>query len=148
MYLDFYIAVPGVAMKKHALLPLLSVLVAFALSNCATGGSTSSRGSGNTLTADEIAGVGAVTAYEAVQLARPRWLVPRTLRAGATPAMGSERAGPVVYLDGVRIGTLDELNRIRADAVAVMEYLSPSDATNRFGTNHDAGAILVTTHSG
>jgi hypothetical protein len=58
---------------------------------------------------------------------------------------GSDRAGPVVYLDGVRVGTLDELRRLRADAVAEMEYLSPSDATNRFGTNHDTGAILVTT---
>jgi hypothetical protein len=53
--------------------------------------------------------------------------------------------GVAVYLDGVRVGGLDELRRLRADTVALMEYMSPSDATNRFGTNHDYGAILVTT---
>lgn len=132
-------------MKKHPLLPLFSVVLVLILCSCATSGSTGSRGSGNKLTADEIAEVSALTAYEAVEYARPQWLRPRRLRAGATPSMGSDRAGPVVYLDGVRVGTPEELRRLRADAVAEMEYLSPSDATNRFGTNHDAGAILVTT---
>lgn len=132
-------------MKKQALLPLFSVALALVLGSCATGGA-GSRGSGNRLTADEIAEGTALTAYEAVQYARPQWLRPRSLRAGSTPAMGgSDRAGPVVYLDGVRVGTVDELRRLRADVVAVIEYLSPSDATNRFGTNHDTGAILVTT---
>ena len=133
-------------MKKFALLPLFSVVLVLILCSCATSGSTGSRGSGNKLTADEIAEVSALTAYGVVEYARPQWLRPRRLRAGATPAMGgSDRAGPVVYLDGVRVGTLEELRRLRADAVAEMEYLSPSDATNRFGTNHDTGAILVTT---
>lgn len=132
-------------MNKPALLPLSLLALALILSSCATAGSSSSRGSSNKLTADEIAEVSALTAYEAVELARRQWLRPRSLRAGATSAMGSDLAGPVVYLDGVRVGTLEELRRLRADAVAEMEYLSPSDATNRFGTNHDSGAILVTT---
>jgi hypothetical protein len=50
-----------------------------------------------------------------------------------------------VYLDGVRVGHVEELRRMRVDVIARMEYMSPSDATNRFGTNHDSGAILVTT---
>jgi len=132
-------------MKKSALPLLVFVALALILSSCATGGSDSSQGSGNILTADEIAEAHALTAYEAVELTRRRWLTQRTLRAGASSAMGAERTGPVVYLNGVRVGTLDELRRIRADIVQQMEYLSPSDATNRFGTNHDAGAILVTT---
>jgi len=132
-------------MKKLARLPIFVVALPLILSSCATGGSTGSSSSANTLTADEIAEVGALTAYEAIELTRRRWLVPRTLRAGGTPSMGSDTGGPVVYLDGVRVGTLDELRRIRADRVSMMEYLSPSDATNRFGTNHDSGAILVTT---
>ncbi|MGD2122044.1 MAG: hypothetical protein PVJ76_09890 [Gemmatimonadota bacterium] len=130
-------------MKRHALLPLFSVVLALILSSCATSG-TSSRGSGNKLTAEEIAEVSALTAYEAVEYARPQWLRPRRLRAGVTPSMGTDMGGPVVYLDGVRVGNTGELRRLRADAVAEMEYLSPSDATNRFGTNHDTGAILVT----
>ncbi|MBT8397864.1 MAG: hypothetical protein HKO65_19310 [Gemmatimonadetes bacterium] len=132
-------------MKNYALLPLFAFGLALILSSCATSGSTGSRSSSNRLTADQIAEVSALTAYEVVEYARPQWLRPRALRAGATSAMGSDRAGPVVYLDGVRVGTLEELRRLRADAVAEMQYLSPSDATNRFGTNHDSGAILVTT---
>ena len=132
-------------MKEHTLLPFFSVALALILTSCATGG-TGSRGSGNNLTADEIAEVAALTAYEAVEYARPQWLRPRSLRAGTTPVMGGgDRTGPVVYVDGVRVGAIDELRRLRADTVAEMEYLSPSDATNRFGTNHDTGAILVTT---
>ncbi len=131
-------------MKRHALLPLFSVVLALILSSCASSG-IGSRGSANSLTAEEIAEVAALTAYEAIEFARPRWLRPRSLRAGATPAMGSDRSGPVVYLDGIRVGTSAELHRLRADRVVVMEYLSPSDATTRFGTNHDLGAVLVTT---
>ena len=130
-------------MKRQALLQLFFVSLALILSSCATSGSAGPRGSANRLTSDEIAEVVALTAYEAIQYARPQWLRQRGLRAGATPTMGN--AGTVVYLDGVRVGGLDELRRLRADTVALMEYLSPSDATNRFGTNHDYGAILVTT---
>jgi hypothetical protein len=132
-------------MKKSPLPMLITLALALILSSCATGGSTGSSSSANTLMAEEIAESHALTAYEAVELTRRRWLVQRNLRAGATPAMGSTAGEPVVYLDGVRVGTLDELRRIRADMVQKMEYLTPSDATNRFGTNHDSGAILVTT---
>jgi len=132
-------------MTKRPLLYLCFIALVLVPCGCATGGSGSSRGSGNKLTAEEITEVEALTAYEAIQIARPRWLTPRTLRAGDTPSMGSDRSGPVVYLDGVRVGTLEELRRIQITVVAMMEYLSPSDATNRFGTNHDSGAILVTT---
>jgi hypothetical protein len=34
---------------------------------------------------------------------------------------------------------------VRAAAVESIRYLSPTDATNRFGTDHMGGAILVTT---
>ena len=131
-------------MKRRALLPLFSVVLALVLSSCATSGA-SSRGSANSLTAEEIAEFEALTAYEAIEYARPRWLRPRSLRAGPTPAMGSDTSGPVVYVDGIRAGPIEELRRLRADRVVVMEYMSPSDATTRFGTNHDLGAILVTT---
>ena len=131
-------------MKRHTLLPLFSVVLALILSSCASSG-IGSRGSGNSLTAEEIAEVAALTAYEAIEFARPQWLRPRSLRAGATQAMGSDIAGPVVYMDGIRAGTAEDLRRLRADRVVLMEYMSPSDATTRFGTNHDLGAILVTT---
>jgi len=122
--------------KRMYLLPLVLSLMA-----CATTGETGPRRSTSVLTADEIGEVAAFTAYEAVQLTRPQWLRPRS-----SPTMGNPRPlSPVIYLDGIRVRNIDELRRLRANVVERMEYLSPNDATNRFGTNHGGGAILVTT---
>ncbi len=123
--------------KSIALLPLTLFLL-----GCAAGGGGSGPSrSSNTLLAEEIAEFPSVTAYEAVEQARPRWLHIRS-----APTTGSPMpTPPVVYLDGLRVGDLMELRRIRANVVEKMQFLSASDATNRFGTNHAGGAILVTT---
>lgn len=122
--------------KRVLLLPL-----ALTLLGCATTQGTGPRRSARVLTAEEIGEVAANTAYEAVELTRPQWFTRR-----ASPTMGNPQpTPPVVYLDGIRVGDLDELRLIRAVVVERMEYLSPSDATTRFGTNHNGGAILVTT---
>jgi hypothetical protein len=118
---------------------ILLFCVVLGLSACATTQGSGPRRSSTVLMAEEIGELAVTTAYEAVQMARPRWLNVR-----ANPAQGSP-AAPVVYSDGIRVGNLDELRRIRATVVIRMEFLSPSDATNRFGTNHTGGAILVTT---
>ena len=120
---------------------VLLVPIALFLLACATTQGSGPRRSSRVLTADEIAEGAANTAYEAVQFARPRWLT------GRQSPMGGSRnpSQPVVYLDGLLFGDLSELRRIRATEVERMEYLNPSDATIRFGTNHDGGAILVTT---
>ncbi len=122
--------------KRVLLLPLALFLLA-----CGTTQGTGPRRLTGVLTADEIGEAAVNTAYEAVQLTRPRWLTRRS-----SPTMGNPApTPPVVYLDGIRIGDISELERLRAEVVERMEYLSPSDATNRFGTNHTGGAILVTT---
>lgn len=125
-------------MYKRAFLPLFLVLV---LASCGAATSGRSSGSSTVILADEIAEVGAVTAYEIVERARPQWLNARSSGSPSNPS-GAE---PVVYVDGVRAGDPGELRRMRPDVVVRMEYLRPSDATNRYGTNHQGGAILVTT---
>lgn len=119
--------------KRVLLLPLIVFLFA-----CATSQGSRSGRSTRVLLADEIAEAAVLTAAEAIQHCRPQWLQ----RRGA-PTMAS--SPPTVYVDGIRVYDFTELDRIRADVVERMEYLSPTDATNRFGVNHDAGAILVTT---
>ena len=52
---------------------------------------------------------------------------------------------PLVYVDGVRMNAITDLQLVQAEEVRQMEYLAPTDATNRFGTDHTGGAILVTT---
>jgi hypothetical protein len=82
-----------------------------------------------------------LTAYEAVHRHRPQWL-----RTRSSPTPTNPNISPaMVYLDGVRLGDVFELRQIGAQVVERMEYLTPSEATNRFGTNHTGGAILVTT---
>lgn len=122
--------------KRVLLLPLATILLA-----CAATQGTGSRRSSRVLTADEIAEMVVTTAYDAVQQYRTHWLHSR-----AAPTFSNPNASPpVLYLDGIRMDDISELGRIRADVVERMEYLSPSEATNRFGTNHNGGAILVTT---
>ena len=124
-------------MKRLLALPLLT-LVFYA---CAAASGGGSGGSSSVITAEEIEPLTVTTAYEVVQRLRPQWLNRRSTPTMANP----DGAEPVVYLDGMRAGDLDELRRIRAERVTRMEYMRPSDATSRFGTNHTGGAILVTT---
>ena len=119
--------------KRVLLLPLTLFLFA-----CATSQGSGTRRSMSVLTADEIAEAAVLTAAEAIQRCRPQWLQRR-----GPPTIGS--IPPTLYVDGVRWDDFTELDRIRAEMVERMEFLSSLDATNRFGVNHDAGAILVTT---
>ena len=52
---------------------------------------------------------------------------------------------PVVYVDGIREDDFRVMERLRAERVEEIRYMSPSDATNRYGTNHRGGAIIITT---
>ena len=71
---------------------------------------------------------------------RPNWLRARDLDRGVVPSIVQ------VYLNGSRMGGVETLRQIQTSGIARIEYMSGIDATVRFGTNHGAGAILVTTH--
>lgn len=122
--------------KRFALLPLLL----FLMSCAATAGGGPSRSAG-TLRADEIAEAGVLTAHEAIERLRPQWLHTRSSPTSSNP----DGSPPTLYVDGIRSNGIRELERIRASVVEEMRFLSPTDATNRFGTDHTGGAILITT---
>lgn len=124
-------------MKRPASLACLALILA----SCALKQDPGTRRSTDVLMADEIAQESVTTAYDAVRRFRPRWLQTRSSPTFEHP----ERALPIVYLDGIRLGEPRELTNLRAEVISRMEYMSPSEATNRFGTNHTGGAILVTT---
>jgi hypothetical protein len=80
-----------------------------------------------------------------VQRLRPQFLRPR----GAA-SFGNNRSGksvPVaqVVVDGVHRGDVQVLRQLSTQSVKEIHYMSAADATTRFGTGFDAGAILVTT---
>ena len=121
------------------------MLAAFALmiglAGCASGrggsGSSGSSGSSsgpNRLTAADLVNQQELDLYDAIRQLRGRWLTSRG------------RGTPRVVVDGSpRQSGIDELRSLRVSDVQEIEFLSASNATTRFGTGYDAGAILVTT---
>ena len=99
--------------------------------------SSTVRKSEASITAEEIATTPANNVYDAVQRLRPQWLTSTRIRGGAP---GEEL---VVYLDGNRYGNLASLRQISVGGVQEVRYYNASEATNRFGTGHTGGAILV-----
>lgn len=90
------------------------------------------------ITADEIREANANTAYEAVSRLRPGWLRKRGVSS-------LNREGTIlVYQDGMRFGGPGSLQQINANAIESIRFLDGSAATQRFGTDHGNGAILVT----
>lgn len=78
-----------------------------------------------------------VNAYDFVRLNRPQWLRTRGYSAVAAPVM--------VYVDGNRMGDTNVLRTISTTEIAEIRFLDGREATTRYGSNHNNGAILVST---
>jgi hypothetical protein len=128
----------------HRILVLLALH--FFLTGCGNGPApTAGLGFRNRtiLTSEEIvqAGVSSQTAYELIYQLRPEYLRSRgrsSLRTMAPPTA-------VVYVNDMRFGDITSLNSISVEGIYMISYMSASDATTRFGSDHLAGAILITT---
>jgi NaMN:DMB phosphoribosyltransferase len=83
----------------------------------------------------------AKTAYDIVKRLRPQFL-----QARGSGSMRSRTPVPIkVFVDGAFRGGVAMLNEVVAHSVVEIKYLNGPDATTRFGTGHESGAILVTT---
>lgn len=113
---------------------------------CASSSSNprTARSDRNVIMADEIARVGASTALEAVQRLQPLML---EKHRGPSSINLEDQAQINVYVDGARMGGVEALSLIQAPAIVEIRYLSPSEATIRFGTGNAAGAIVVVTRT-
>ena len=83
------------------------------------------------------------SAYEIVERLRPMWLFPH-----GSASIFNPDPYPKVYVDGIRRGDLNELRGIPAEEVASINFVSPADATTRWGTGHVAGVIELTMRQG
>lgn len=103
------------------------------------------RGSSNLITSAEIeeAGNDINNAYDLVQRLRPSMMRFRNQTAGTTSS--GEVLGPVAYVDDVRLGALDLLRTVMRASVREIRFLSPTDATTRWGTGHSNGVVQVLT---
>ena len=89
---------------------------------------------------EEIRASGDVqNAYDLVQRLRPTWL---TFRGPSSINLTTPEL--VVYFNGVRRGGPDTLRELELRGVKELRHLRGTDATQRFGTGHENGAILVT----
>lgn len=80
----------------------------------------------------------AQTAYDVVKRLRSLWLQQR----GASSM--TQVSHPVqVYVNGVLRGGPRALEEILASEVRELQHLRPSDASQRYGVDHENGAILV-----
>lgn len=91
------------------------------------------------ITSVELEAAAFSDAFALVQALRPRWLRERA----ASLTAGPERAR--VYVDGLSFGGPEALGRLPLSSLAGLEYLDGPSATQRFGTDHGGGVIMVTT---
>ncbi len=141
----------GAVMSFHR---CASLVLALAVSACASSAGTSIGGESETASATprgnsrlivraQLERLAGRSAYEAVETLNRRWIQPQrssSFVAGVSYAR--------VVVDGVTRGELDELYRISSDNVETMRYLSAPDATTKYGTGYPGGVIEVTIRSG
>ena len=117
-------------------LAFTALLLALAAVACTSGAVAGTRppGSLDRITEAELEPIAHMSAFEAIERLRPRWLQSRT------------GLFPTVHVDGSARNAGEEiLASIPCSEVQEMRYLSASDATTRFGTDYANGAILITT---
>jgi hypothetical protein len=105
-----------------------------------------------------IANSSARTAYEIVQMLRPRWFSKHELTrlpspppstplsqgaAARTRAEGLESVGVRVWLNEHNAGDADYLKTIPAERVLEMRWYGANEAASRFGPTYDAAIEVV-----
>jgi hypothetical protein len=107
------------------------------LAACATGGGASSARLGDTITQEQIESYSGDSVFLLIQSYHPSWLRERGRTSLAGPVM--------VYIDDIpQPDGVESLRALRPLQVQEIKYLDSREATNRFGTGHANGAILVT----
>lgn len=137
-------------MTIRSLRPLVVLLLAAAFAACASGGERTPAGvNRDILTRQELQAYDSQDAYTVIRRLRSSWLNARTTGSMSNPENLGSESQIQVYIDGVRTARgVDDLETIDVSQIREIRYLDARDATMVYGTDHGAGAILVTTHIG
>ncbi|MBW8838830.1 MAG: hypothetical protein JF602_03090 [Gemmatimonadetes bacterium] len=130
---------------------LVAALVTLAAPGCAssTSGAGASqqasqasqhRGSPDRISQEELATIDVQNALQAVQRLRPSFL---QNRGGASSSITQGPQDVVVYVDQTKMGGPSTLSQIPITDVKEIQHLSGTDATQRYGTGHGSGVIIV-----
>jgi hypothetical protein len=102
------------------------------------------RRSTTVITEAELRNSSATNLYQAVQVMRPQWLRTRgPTSLGGTARTGGEGSQLMIYMDNTRYGSVESLRSLSLQGIVELRYLDASEATNRFGTGHTMGAIVI-----
>lgn len=104
------------------------------LAACASGGGAGGGGSSDRylITSQDLVPYATQNAYEAISRLRRFWL------------QGSGGYTPRVFVNGVEMGGAPSLDQYRADMVAEMRFVRPTEAMAQFGPDYAGGVIQVT----
>lgn len=102
--------------------------------------SSARRGSPDRITQEELATIDVQNALQAVQRLRPSFL---QNRGGASSSITQGPQDVVVYVDQTKMGGPNTLSQIPISDVKEIQHLSGTDATQRYGTGHGSGVIIV-----
>jgi hypothetical protein len=121
---------------------LLAVLLSLILlaPACAGRGTPAAASSDRSLiSAEEMEGSGFTDAYSLIQALRPQWLRTR----GATSI--NQREFVRVYVDDSLLGGPELLQQVTVHSIASIRHMTGLEATQRWGLDHGAGAIVIRT---
>ena len=127
-------------MRTRAIV-FIAVLV-LPLAGCASASSGGPRMNANLISRAEIDEFGPHNAYDVIDALRKNWLQKR----GRTSFV---QEGEIwVYVDGTGPSSLDTLRGIHSDNIESLRFMNERQASFRFGSGHEHGAILVTLRGG
>ena len=135
-------------MRRSVLTSMLLVLALLGLPTMAHA-QKKSRGDRNKITHDELveAAATATTAYDLIHIMRPLWLDPAQGRMASARGDGGQDGGAqevVVYVNGNRQPSLDQLKTLRVQGIQERRYLDQNRAIQMHGPGHEKGVIEVT----
>ena len=117
---------------------LLLLVTACATSSPRSAG-TSTSSSRTVLSTEEMQRAGYPDVFTTIQTLRPQWLQLR----GQTRLRNTGQIK--VYLDGSLLGGPELMKQITTKSIYDARYLDGIEASQRWGLDHDMGAIVITT---
>lgn len=125
---------------RRSLRWLATFALASLVTGCAAAGTGSPRVDRNMLTREQIVATNRQNAFEVVESLRSNWLRSR----GPTSLQGPD-AQVQVYIDDSRLGTVETLRTISTSTIQYIRWFDGIAATGRWGLDHGAGVIFVST---
>ena len=115
-------------------------LLAAVLSGCASSGAAGPRVDRNLLTREQILETNRQNAYDVVESLRANWM-----RTRGRTSLTQGDAVVQVYLDDNRLGGVEALRGINTNLIQYIRWYDGITATGRWGLDHGAGVIYVST---